>query len=52
MGMKEKELKRYIKRLGEILTKIEEAEKDKLPEKARQWYYYLQGYIKASQQIY
>lgn len=46
--MKDKELKIYIKRLQVILERIEEATKNKQEEKAKQWYYYLQGYIKAS----
>lgn len=46
--MKEKQLKLYIKRLNEIMEKIETATKNKEEHKAKQWYYYLQGYIKAS----
>lgn len=49
--MKEKEFRAYIKRLGEILEKIEDAQNNNQPEKVKQWFYYLQGYIKASQQF-
>lgn len=46
--IKENKEQSYIKVLGEILTKIEGATEEKNTEKAAKWYYYLQGFIKAS----